>query len=119
MSNKPKEMTVFKKAKDLIEYTITMTDSTKRFPKRTRFTFVNRMQDLALGVYAKLLKTNELPVNQRKPLQIDILSDLDILLYLVELSLNKGYIDARQSALWTGRALDVKYLTAAWMKKSY
>lgn len=44
-------MLVLKKAEDLIDYTFTMTDNTDRFPKKTRFTFVNRMQNLALDIY--------------------------------------------------------------------
>lgn len=112
-----KEMTVFIKAKDLINYTFTITDNTKRFPKKVRFTFVNRMQNLALDIYSKLLKINEIPINQRKPLQIDVLSDIKTLLFLIELSLKQGYINIHQCEIWTKKALDVKYLTAAWMKK--
>ncbi len=112
-----KEMTVFVKAKDLIKYTFQMTNSTKRFPKKTRFTIVNRMQNLALDIYSKLLKANELPIPQRKPLQIDILSDIKILLFLIELSQGK-HISEKQCAVWVNKALDVKYLTAAWMVKT-
>lgn len=111
-------MIVFKKAKDLVEYTIIMTDSNKRFPKKVRFSFVNRMQDLSLGIYSKLLKTNEMPINKRKPIQIDILSDINILLFLVELSEKKRYINKKQVTFWTKLATDVKYMTAAWMNKT-
>ena len=40
-----KEMIVFKKARDLIDHTFIMTDNPKRYPKKYRFTFVNRMQE--------------------------------------------------------------------------
>ncbi len=53
------KLTVLIKAKELIEYTFCMTESTKRFPKKTRFTFINRMQNLSLDIYSKLLKINE------------------------------------------------------------
>ena len=36
------KLIVLIKAKDLIEYTFCMTESTKRFPKKTRFTFVKK-----------------------------------------------------------------------------
>lgn len=113
-----KEMTVFIKAKDLIDYTFVMTDSIKRFPKKMRFTFVNRMQNLVLDIYTKLLKTNEMPIRQRHPIQVDILSDINVLLFLIELSFNKNCIDEKQCSLWTKKALDVKYLTAAWMNRA-
>lgn len=113
------EMTIFKKTKDLIEYTFCMTDNTKKFPKKTRFTFVNRMQNLTLDIYSKLLKANETRNrNKRKDLQSDVLSDIKILLFLIELSLHKNYINDKQCVIWTKRAKDVKYLTAAWYNKT-
>jgi hypothetical protein len=116
--NKNQEMTVFVKAKDLIEYTFAMTGNAKRFPKKTRFTFVDRMQNIALDIYSNLLKTNELPVSQRKELQIGILSDIKILLFLVELSNRKGYVGSKQCTIWAKKILDVKHLTAAWMART-
>jgi hypothetical protein len=112
------KLIVLIKAKDLIEYTFCMTESTKRFPKKTRFTFVNRMQNLSLDIYSKLLKINEMPVSQRKEHQIDVLSDIKVLLFLIELTKQKGYINSKQSVIWTKRVLDVKNLTAAWMTKT-
>ena len=111
-------MKVFKKAKDLIDYTFIMTDNTKRFPKKYRFTFVNRMQDMTLEIYKKISKTNELPVNKRKEVQIDILSDLNVLLVLIELSLEREFITETQTETWTKKTLNVKYLTAAWMRNT-
>lgn len=113
-----KEMIVFTKAKDLIDYTFCMTDSAKRYPKKVRFTFVDRMQNLVLDIYTNLIKINEVPINQRKPLQIEVLSDLKTLLFLIELSLKREYINFKQCELWTKKAMDVFYLTAAWMKKT-
>lgn len=111
-------MIVFDKAKILIDYTFTMTDSVKRYPKKYRFTFVNRMQDMVLDIYKKLSKTNEMPISKRGETQIDVLSDINVLLALIEISSERGFISKRQMAIWTQKALDVKYLTAAWMKKS-
>ena len=111
-------MKVFKKAEDLIDYTFTMTDNTKRFPKKYRFTFVNRMQEMVLDIYKKISKTNEIPVSKRREIQIDILSDLNVLLALIKLSLKRELINEKQTEIWTKKVLDVKYLTAAWMKST-
>lgn len=118
MNNTDNELMVLIKTKDLIDYSLTMTDNTKRYPKKARFTFVNRIQDLVLNIYKNISKTNELPINKRKSMQIDILSDTNVLLFLIELSLKRNYISERQCEIWTKKALDVKYLTAAWMKKT-
>ncbi|OHW62896.1 hypothetical protein EUAN_06800 [Andreesenia angusta] len=113
-----KEMTIFKKSKELIDYTFCMTDSSNRFPKKTRFTFVNRMQNLVLDIYQRLLKVNEIPIPERPELQIETISELKALLFLVELSFQQKYINSKQCEVWTGKILDVQHLTAAWLKKS-
>lgn len=57
-------MKVFERATTLIDYTITITENTDRFPKKTRFTFVDRLQNMTLDIYRKLSKANELAENQ-------------------------------------------------------
>ena len=111
-------MKVFDRARVLIDYTMTITDNIKRFPKKTRFTFVDRMQNMTLDMYRKLAKANELPLGMRKEVQIDVLSEINVFLALVEISHNRGYINARTMETWTKKTMDVKYLTGAWMKRS-
>lgn len=38
-------------ASNLIDYTLNLTDNTKHFPKKVRFTLVNRIQDHVLSIY--------------------------------------------------------------------
>lgn len=38
-------------ASKLIDYTLDLTDNTKHFPKKVRFTIVNRIQDHVLSIY--------------------------------------------------------------------
>ena len=40
----PTEFNVIVKAKDLVKHTFTITNSTERYPKKYRFTLVNRIQ---------------------------------------------------------------------------
>lgn len=47
-------------ASNLIDYTMNLTDNTKHFPKKVRFTMVNRIQDHVLSIYEKLLAANEI-----------------------------------------------------------
>lgn len=46
----PSEFNVIVKCKDLIKHTFTITNSTERFPKKYRFTLVNRIQDKAVDI---------------------------------------------------------------------
>ena len=112
------KMTVFVKAEYLIDYTFQMTDNANRYAKKHRFTFVDRMQNLALDIYCKLVKSNQLPMSERKTLQIEAISDMEVLLALIEISLQRDFIDAEQSERWANKVIDVKNLTGAWLKRS-
>lgn len=118
MYNKKNKTTVQQKSEELIDYTFVMTDSINRYPKKYRFTFVDRMQNLALDIHTGAVKANELPISSRKPLQINILSDLEVLITLIEISLNRSFIDHEECERWTNKALDVKRLAAAWMHRT-
>ena len=56
----PSEFNVIVKCKDLIKHTFTITNSTERFPKKYRFTLVNRIQDKTVDIYECALEANEL-----------------------------------------------------------
>ena len=58
--NKPEELLVITKAKDLVKHSFILTSNTKRYPKKYRFTLVNRIQDKAMLVYECLVEANEL-----------------------------------------------------------
>lgn len=109
------ELTVYKKAKELINYTFSITEG-KKFPKKVRFVLVNRIQNLVLDIYTDLLKVNEIPLKNRKHIFISVLSNIKVVLFLVEMCLKQKYISFRQCEIWSKHCLNVKYLTAAWMK---
>jgi len=110
------EMTIYIKTKDLIDYTFNITEN-KNFPKKARFVFVNRIQNIVLDIYSILLKVNEIPISDRKALLIEALSNIKTLLFLIELCLKQKYINFHQCEVWSKHCLNVKYLTAAWLKK--
>ena len=109
------ELTIYKKTKDLIDYTFKITES-KKFPKKARFVFVNRIQNLVLDIYTDLLKINELPLRERRKIFINVLGNTKVLLFLIEMCLKEKYINFHQCEMWSKHCLNVKYLTAAWMK---
>lgn len=96
----PTEFNVIVKAKDLVKHTFTITNSTGRYPKKYRFTLVNRIQDKAVDIYECVLEANELDLRdaqeyrQRQKLQAKALT-----------------------YYWSKLALEVKYMTTAWKKR--
>ena len=60
----PSEFNVIVKAKDLVKHTFTIANSTERYPKKYRFTLVNRIQEKAVDIYEMTLEANELDLRQ-------------------------------------------------------
>ena len=80
-------------ASKLIDYTLELTDNTKHFPKKVRFSIVNRIQDRVLAIRDDLVDANEIfPILDeqdkidRLKLQRRALTGCKKLLYLIELS---------------------------------
>lgn len=65
----PTEFNVIVKAKDLVKHTFTITNSTERYPKKYRFTLVNRIQDKAVDIYECVLEANELDLRDAKTVE--------------------------------------------------
>jgi hypothetical protein len=117
-----KELAVVVKAQDLIEHTFLLTNNQNRFPKKTRYTLVQRLQDKVLHLYECLVSANECDVRfsamqqKRRDLQIEAITDCKVMLYLIELSMKLHYINANSCAYWSKLVCDVKNMTAAWLK---
>lgn len=62
MERKQSELTVITKAKDLCSYVMTVT---QKSPKQFRFTFVSRLQNLALSAIENLFRANDVFVLKR------------------------------------------------------
>lgn len=113
------------KAKELIKYTLTMTDNAKRYPKKYRFTFVNRMQNLALDIFENINTANELNIfdkealKERLKLQNTAITKCKTLLLFIDLSLSYKNIvlDDRQAEVWAKYVLDVKNMAVRWHYK--
>ena len=111
------------KAKDLIKHTLSITDSKNRFPKKYRFTLVNRIQDKALEIYENIVEANESDLKdeqefrERQKLQRKALTCCSELLFFIELSQEMGFISMGSCEYWSKQVLEVKYMTAAWRKR--
>ena len=119
----PSEFNVIVKAKDIVKHTFTITNSTERYPKKYRFTLVNRIQEKAVDIYEMALEANELDLRQpdehrqRQRLQAKALTYCKELLFFIELSQEMGFISMKSCEYWSKLTLEVKYMIAAWKKR--
>ena len=115
------ELTVIVKAKDLCSYVLTATDKS---PKRFRFTLVAKLQSYALNTIENLCRANEVyvkpsnaaAVERRLAYQRQALTELNLLGYLAQLSMEQTCITAKQYEQITRRIYDCKNLLGAWIK---
>lgn len=120
---KPTELLVITKAKDLVRHSFILTSNAKRYPKKYRFTLVNRIQDKAMLIYECLMEANELNLSipeereKRLSFQAKALTYCKELLFLIELSLELQLLGVDSCEYWTKLVLDVRHMTAAWYKK--
>ena len=117
------ELTIVGKAKDLVNHTLTVTNNSKLFPKKVRFTICQRMQNISLQILHDILAANEIfpdnrqKMEQRLDLQKEVLTNCKVFLSLLDIALEQGYVDIRRCEYWTGLTTDVKNMAAAWRKK--
>lgn len=117
------EFAIITKAKDLVKHTFMMT-SERRFPKKYRFTIVNRLHDLTLDIFQHIQEANELDLTdpqeyrERRYEQKKALTECKTVLFLIELSFEKELISSEQCAEWTRHVMNVKNMTAKWRKQA-
>lgn len=120
-----KDFLILVKAKDLVKHTITITENSRRFPKKYRFTFVNRMQNLTLDIYELINTANELNTNdkdalkERLKLQNTAITKCKTMLFLINLCLENQNISLnhKQAEYWARYATNVKNMTISWHNK--
>ena len=114
------ELTVITKAKDLCAYIMTVTEKS---PKRFRFTFVTRMQNLALDVIEYLYRANDLRVGkgrageseQRLEFQRKAMTNLRLLGYFAMLATEQKCILPKQFERISFLSTECMNLLGAWM----
>ena len=120
MERKQSELTVITKAKDLCAYIMTVT---QRSPKQFRFTFVSRLQNLALSVIENLFRANDVFVSrqdviaqkERLGYQRAAMTDLKLLGYISLLAAEQGCILLKQYEQISRQITDCQNLLGAWM----
>ena len=117
---KQSELIVITKAKELCAYVMTVT---QKSPKHFRYTFVTRMQNLALDVIENLYRANDTFVaardqeakRQRLEFQHKAITSLKLLAYISYLAFEQGCILAKQYEQISRLTTDCRNMAGAWI----
>lgn len=120
MSDK-NELQVIIKAKELAKHTLIITSNANRYPKKFRFSLVDKMQNKALDIYEALLEANRTDIKyykrDRLEMQTRAITYCDELLFYIELSHEINIINEKSMEYWSKMVSDIKHMTIAWRSK--
>ena len=112
------ELKVILKAKELAKHTLIITSNCNRYPKKWRFSLVDKMQNKALEIYEYLHESNRTDLKdyarERFELQTKAITMCDQLLYYIELSYQLNIISIKSTEYWSKMVFDVKHMDIAW-----
>lgn len=115
------DLRVITKAKQLAKHTLIMTSNARRYPKKFRFSLVNKMQNKALEIYELLFEANRTDLKdykrERLELQTKSITHCDELMYFIELSYELNIINSGSMESWSKMVMDVKHMAIAWRSK--
>lgn len=115
------ELRVILKAKELAKHTLIITSNCNRYPKKYRFSLVDKMQNKALEIYEHLYEANRTDLRlypkERSELQTKAITKCDELLFYIELSMELNIINNKSTEYWSKMVLDIKHMAIAWRTK--
>lgn len=115
------DLRVITKAKQLAKHTLIMTSNARRYPKKFRFSLVDKMQNKALEIYEMLFEANRTDIKdykrERLELQTKAITHCDELMYFIELSYELNIINSGSMEAWSKMVMDVKRMAIAWRSK--
>ena len=115
------ELAVVTKAKELCRYVV---EATNKSPKRFRFTFVSRMQNMALDIVESLFLANEVFIGKgarveaferRLELQHRAMTKAKVLAYVALLAREQVCITPKQYELIAELTTSCRRMTGAWV----
>lgn len=115
------ELLVIIKAKELAEHTLRITSNCNKYPKKYRFSLVDKMQNKSLEIYEYLFEANRTDLKmfkrERSELQTKAITHCDELLFYIELSSKLNIISTKSMEYWSKMVSDVKHMSIAWRTK--
>lgn len=115
------ELRVILKAKELAKHTLIITSNCNRYPKKYRFSLIDKMQNKALEIYEHLYEANRTDLRlypkERSELQTKAITKCDELLFYIELSMELNIINNKSTEYWSKMVSDIKHMAIAWRTK--
>lgn len=117
------EMQTYEERIQAVETAVVNMKRQKRqgFPKSAVHTYIADIRKLALNILRSVHSANDCDGKKELEKRINILDsiidDCSVLLVLVEISHDLGYINPSRLKHWTSLVCDVKFITMAWKKK--
>lgn len=99
------ELKVIIKAKDLAEHTLRVTSNCNTYPKKYRFSLVDKMQNKSMEIYEYLHEANRTDLKlyrrERSELQTKAITHCDELIFYIELSMKLNIINMQRMEYWS------------------
>lgn len=115
------ELQVIVKAKQLAAHTLKVTSNCNRYPKKYRFSLVDKMQIKSLDIYEALMEANRTSITdykrERSELQTKAITYCDELIFFIELSYELNIISDGSMEYWSKMVTDIKRMAIAWRTK--
>ncbi len=115
------DLKVILKAKELAVHTLRVTSNANRYPKKFRFSLVDKMQNKSMEIYEMLFEANRTDIKaykrDRLELQTKAITYCDELLFYIEMSYELHIINSDSMGYWSKMVSDVKHMAIAWRTK--
>lgn len=115
------DLNVIIKAKELATHTLRITSNANRYPKKFRFSLVDRMQNKAMSIYESLFEANRTDIKcykrERLELQTKAITYCDELLFYIEMSHELNILNVKSMDYWSKMVTDIKRMAIAWRTK--
>lgn len=115
------DLQVILKAKELCKHTIRVTSNCNTYPKKYRFSLVDRMAKKSMDIYEALLEANRTDLRayrrERAEIQTKAIAYCDELLFYIEMSHELNIINVDRMEYWSKMVTDIKHMAIAWRTK--
>lgn len=115
------KLKVIMKAEELAEHTLRVTSNCRRYPKKYRFSLVDKMANKSLEIFEYLHEANRTDLQkyrrERSELQTKAITYCDQLMFYIELSMKLNIINMDSVEYWSKMVMDVKHMAIAWRSK--
>lgn len=115
------DLKVIQKAKELATHTLKVTSNANRYPKKYRFSLVDKMQNKSMEIYEMLFEANRTDIKNYKrdrlEMQTKAITYCDELLFYIEMSYELNIISEKSVEYWSKLVSDVKHMAIAWRTK--